>query len=232
MSIFSSILGALGGGGGVLQAGGSILGGLLGSSANKKAAKSLRKSEKKKLKLMKQAYADAKKEYADLKDLAQPAVTRLRQVVAAPNTLTQDQQIELADVRRQAANRIQGSGLRGAGRAVTAAIRDVEGDARRGFLKDNLARADGATSELARPFFNATGQSANLILSQGRDTADSMDRSAEATAGATLANASLRGQTLGDVTSLIASEIKGRDSRYADRLSALEKKLGLAGEGI
>jgi hypothetical protein len=238
MSIFSAISSAFESGSGgsgsawgtLFQAGSSILGGILGSNANKKASKSLSKTEKKKLKLMQRAYSDAKKEYGELKEQAQPAVTRLRQVVAAPNTLSEDQQIELADARRQATNSVNRSGLRGSGRAVTAAIKDVEGDVRRGFMRDNLARADGATSELAQPYFDATGQTANLILNQGQTAANSADAAGQAEAGATLANASLRGQTIGDVSSLIASEVKGRDSRYSDRLSALEKKLGLSEE--
>jgi hypothetical protein len=44
-------------------------------------------------------------------------------------------------------------------------------------------------------------------------------------AGAELANGKLTGQGLGDISSMVATQ--GRESRYGDRLSALEKKLGM-----
>ena len=96
-------------------------------------------------------------------------------------------------------------------------------------LDQNRQRGDQAASELAGPYFNATGQTANLVLKGADAQSGALADAADAKQGKTIANANLAGQTLGDVSSLIASEVKGREGRYSDRLAALEKKLGLAG---
>lgn len=232
MGFFSALTGLLAGSGGggvgtALQVGGDIAGYFLGKSANKKAAKSASKIAKKQLKLEQAAINEATRQYEETKTLAAPGVARLRQTVASPGRLTPVQADELQDTRRRTLNDLSRSGLRGSGRAVTTAFKNVESDFVNKALDANRQRGDQAASELAGPFFNATGQTANLVLKGADAESGALADQGEAQQGKTIANANLAGQTLGDVSSLIASEVKGRESRYGDRLAELEKKLGL-----
>ena len=231
-SLGGLVTGALTGGGGAagvlgtaLEVGGSIVGAKLASDANDKAAEQFAVSQAAAAQAQADANAQAQTRYDALQAQTAGGVSRLQGVVSNPNTLTPEQRAQLDELRRNSANQLATSSLRGSGRAITEAIKRVEADFTTRALGDNARRADTAAGQLANASFNATGRQANLDSSSGFARGNAVQATGLADAGATVANEQLRGAALGDVTSLIATNAKGRESRYSDRMATLEKRL-------
>ena len=222
------VTGAIGGGdllGTALQVGGTVVGAKLASDANDKAAEQARIAAQRQAEAIAAGNAAAQARFDAVQQQTAPGLSRLHHVVSNPNTLTPQQQAQLDELRRRTANQLATSSLRGSGRAITQAIKDVEADYMRRALDENARRAHAAAGHLAGPYFNAAGQSAALDTSTGVAQGKAVQASGLTDAGSTLANEQLRGAAMGDVTSLIATTAKGRESRYADRMAALEKRL-------
>jgi len=180
--------------------------------------------------------------YGEVREQTQPGVNYLRNVVAAPQTLTPAQRMALDDVRRQMVNSSQvgGSGLRGSGRSFTDAFRTVENDFQLRALDQNRQRADQAALEFARPNFTAAGNQASQHASMGRDVGDAIANQGANLAGATTnagyldankttANAGNWVSGLGDITSIIRNETKdeARPPKYPSPSSPDSDPYGL-----
>lgn len=192
MSLWDSLVGAL-------PAIASIGGAIIGSNANTEAAEIAAAANDR-------AIAASNARYEDLKRQTQPAQTYLSTVMGQGDQLTPAQLQEMDDLRRQTTNRLATSGLRGSGRATVSALRAVESDYRNKALDANRRRADAAAGTQAGAYYSTFDDQAALDR-QGVN-------SGLYSAGATTANASLTGSALGDIASLIASDNKGRASRY------------------
>lgn len=147
----------------------------------------------------------------------------LRTVMARnPNELTPQQEIQLADSRRQMVMQTP-SGLRGSGRFLTAAVNDVNNRGRAGMIDANTRRADTAGSELARMGTGATTNMASLSSGQGRDIATINTGAATDQANAVTNTAASNAKTLGDITSYFANATKDadRESRYGRAKASL-----------
>ncbi len=208
----------------LIPAAASLGGAALGFFGNKSASKKQVKALKEANKLQERAIAEATRIYDEQKELAAPGVTYLRQLTSVPvNGLYPDQVAAQEELRRQGLNDISHSGLRGSGRAVTAALKRIDSDFMNEALRQNRGTRQQAASTLAGPFFSAGSSTAGALLGGGNAAAENATNIGNAQAGATLANTELIGKALGDISSLAASEIKGRDSRYADFGDAIAK---------
>jgi hypothetical protein len=212
------------GGAAAIQAGGSIIGGLLGSEANDDAAKDYKQAVNRAIAYQRQADKEAKAQYRRMRLEAQPGMTRMNQNIAYSGRLTPAQEAEMNELRRRSINAVSTSGLKGSGRAVTAAVRDVESDARRNFLDDNARRGDAAAGQLVQPYFAASGDIANINIQGGQNEANAAISQGMNQGQAGVANANVWGETIGQITSAIQSA--GRKSRYTDAMKDLEQRIG------
>lgn len=206
MSLFDAIIPAVA----------SIGGALISSSANKSATATSNKALKQANALRQQAIDKATGIYSDLKTESAPAVRYLQDVVANPvGGLYPDQVEAQQEERRNALNDVSHSGLRGSGRAVTASLKKVDSDFYNNAMAQNRGNRMNAAGQLTGQFFQAGDNTANALLSGGNAAADTEEKTGNNSANLGTTNASLVGNTLGDIGSLIAQETKGRDSRYS-----------------
>lgn len=218
----------------LIPAAASVAGAGLGILGNAKASKASKKAMKEANKIEQAKLAEATRQYEDLKTTAAPAVSYLQNLISVPQGgLYQDQVAAQEDNRRQALNDLSHSGLRGSGRAVTASLKSIDSDFVNNALAQNRGARQAAAGQLTGPYFNAGSNIAQATLNGGRTQADNVAEQGANTGNAMLANTQLIGKAIGDISSLAASEIKGRDSRYSDDdlLRALTQKLGAGGEG-
>lgn len=128
---------------------------------------------------------------------AQPATTYLRSVMGQdPNMLTQQQQQQMEEVRRQTLVGLNNSGLRGSARATTGAIRKIDSTTMGDMVAQNRARADAAAGTLAGRGQQAQVAAAavpmNVAAAEGRGAIDT----ASTGANAMTANANTNASTL------------------------------------
>ena len=145
-----------------------------------------------------------------------PAADYLRTVMAQnPNELTPQQEIQLADTRRQAVTATP-SGLRGSGRYLTASINDVNNRGRAGMVATNTGRADAAANTLASRGAGAATGAANLAANLGTQVANVNTTGADAGANAITATADSNNAALQNIGSFFANAVKDadRESRY------------------
>lgn len=158
-----------------------------------------------------------------------PARSYLRTVMAAPATLTPEQQVQLEDQRRAVNNTMRGNSFAGSGRTGAALLRKVETDFVNEALSRNRQRADNAASTMYGAGNQATNQiagiQANTGAAAGKAEGDAVQRAGIYDAQSTVASGNLMGRALGDIGSQIKNE--QRESRYADKLAGIEKRLGL-----
>jgi len=237
----------------VASAAATIGGTVLSNQANKKAASTAKEGEieaarianegiDKQIGAIKEGIAEGDVLYGGIREQTAPGVSYLRNVIAAPESLTPAQRMALDDVRRQMVNSSQvgGSGLRGSGRSFTDAFRTVENDFQLKALDQNRQRADRAALEFARPNFNAAGEQAAAHATQGRVVGQALANQGANQGGAaqegayidankTTANANNWGSTLGDITSIIRNETKdeARPPKYPSPSSPDSDPYGL-----
>lgn len=211
-----------------LKLGGSAFASYQQSKANDDAAKRYERAQQANSQAILQANEDANARYQDQKERTQDAVSFLRNVVDGdPYKLTPSQQEELARRRETASAQLHSSGLRGAGKAVTAAIKSVENDARGRMIDSNIRRSDSAAGGLASQYFNADTNAATSGLRTAGLVGNNAVNSAVVRSNADIANASAKGQALGDIASIVATQTKDRDgrkSRYERSREELEGK--------
>ena len=199
--------------------GATLYGDYISSAANTEAARIAAEGRLAEARAIEEGNRQAQQRFNTVQEQAAPAQSYLRQqMVSDPSMLTPEQQQSLEDSRRDTGAALSASGLRGAGRAQVAALRQVEADQRAGFFDQNQRRADAAAQQLSGQYTTALTNAANLDASTGRAYGSAVSGAADASAGVRTANAGLRGQAIGDIASLIRSEYKDekRRSRYDD----------------
>ena len=192
---------------------------IFSSRANTEAAEAAAEAERARIEAIREGNRLAQERFERIQEETAPARSFLRRTVAGVHGLTPFQMQQLEDLRRRTQQFLAASGLRGAGRSTVAAMRAVESDFVNRALEANRGRADVAASQLARAGFSAARSGAILESSTGRAAGEGALRSGLFGAQAGIANAALRGEALGDIASLISTEAKGRESRYAQRVS-------------
>lgn len=191
----------------------------LASNANDDAADKIAESNAAQVAAIQAGNAAAQGRYDDLLELSRPGTESLREILGRdPYILTPGQEISLDDVRRDAGAALSATGLRGAGRATTEAIKQTSSGFRAASIDTNLSRQDSAAAKLSGLDASVTGASAGLDTNTGATQAAGIASTTDANVGADLANADLRGQAIGDITSFLsnAAKEKGRESRFAD----------------
>ena len=183
---------------------------------NDKAAKRIVEANERNAAAVEAANLDAQERYERLAADAAPGVTYLKRLAANdPYQLTPGQQQELERQNRETANALSRSGLRGSGRAVTSALREVDSNTRANMIDSNLARSDGAAGQLAGMSMPTNSGAANYGVDAARYGTGAMGTNAEVQGPADLANDQLSSGGLADISGAVSSLIKeGRKSRY------------------
>lgn len=204
---------------------GSAAGAAVGGLFNSKASSKSNKAYKKALEELRRGKAAATAELGGLVAEARPGFQHVKEQIAYDGRLTPAQQMSLDRLRRTTLNQLGKSGLRGSGRTVTAALRDVESDFVGDAIDSNQRRADTAAASLGSVYAQGRSGIANAHLGSASGMAQlQVDKGANA-ANAMTAQGSLAGQALGDIIGYATSSQKDRDSKYSDRLSALDDYL-------
>lgn len=213
---------------GAIVGGASLYSSSQASKANKQAAQIAARGAQAQADAIREGNRMADQRLQQISAETAPGTSYLRTVVSNPMALTPLQQQQLEETRRQSTNALRRSGLSGSGRAVTAAIKNVESDFTNRAMDSNMRRADSAATNLSGANIAAQTGGANLEASTGRAQGQAASTGADAAAGATIANGRLGGQAIGDLAGVIAADVKGRESRYADRMREMERRLGMA----
>lgn len=215
---------------------------------NERARQELERRTQEATEAIRRANAVSQEAYRQIQDANAPGGTYLRGVVADPGKLTPAQAAQLDELRRGVSNQIRGSTFAGSGRTASALFRKAESDFTNEALERNRQRAFDAASvmagrgnaaemaaaglhsnegsQIAGLTANLGTNNANLITSTGKAAGDAEQRAGLYDANADIANAKLYGQALGDISSAIANQ--QRESRYSDRISKIEKALGIS----
>lgn len=190
------------------QVGGAVVGGIFNQQAADKAAKAAGKSTA----AYREDAAKARDIYGNIMGETAAGPSYLRRVITGSTALTPTQQAERDELRRSTLNTLSAGGLRGSGRAVTAAIRDTESDFTNRALDTNQRRADQAANAFASPYFNAAGDAARSHIGEGAFAGQNIYDAGMGQAQAGLATGQLYASTLGG----IAADLRPRESAYSE----------------
>jgi hypothetical protein len=149
----------------------------------------------------------------------------LQRIVAEdPANFTLSQGRPMDDAKRDATARLAASGLRGAGRAVTASLNDVEGGLRAKFLDQNQQRVDSAARALATMGYGATTKTADTSRALGAAAAgaglDTEDAIAKAGLAAGMTGGQAQLQTARDAGAIRRqsyNDVVGQTEKLFDR---------------
>ena len=189
---------------------GTVAGAIIGANANANAADQAVKGAQLGTKAYQKGAEEARGVLEGVRGETAIGPSYLRRVIASPKTLTPEQQLALERMRRSTLNALHAGGLRGSGRATTAAIRDVEGDFTAKALGQNQARADNAASQFAQPYFTAGSRIADTHTAAGRVAGENLYNAGLINAGSTLATGNLIGSSIGDLAGVLAAQSKYR----------------------
>lgn len=139
-------------------------------------------------------------------------------------TLTPEQRIAVDEAGRATADQFAGAGF--SGRTGTAAVRKNVGDLTASYLGANRNRADTAARTLEGERSGAVQAGINLPMSAAGGVAGVQGQVAETQSNAELANASMTGRALADITSLINEDKKDR-RRYGTPVRVSESVVPL-----
>jgi len=197
-----------------------VAGHYISADANERAARTVAEGYQAQAEAMARGNQAANERLDGIVQTSGPAVTYLRNTVAAdPYRLTPQQQTQRGDVVREARSSLSATGMRGSGRAAVDMIQSADQRFQDNAVAQNLSRSDAAASQLASAGNSAQRRAADIDYSTGGAIADVIPRSADATASADVANAALKGTVVGSLSSFIAQDQKakeGRDSRYKE----------------
>lgn len=203
----------------LIGAGATIYGANLQSKANNQAAQIATTANQGSTDAQLKSIDVAEKTMQTQQRAASPGLIAIQNIIGRGSSLTPEQQIALDDARRTTLDSLGGSGVRGSARATVAAVNDVEGRMRGGFLSTNQAKSDQAASNLSGQYFNAGNNIADLNLASGKTVSQGLLNSGDINAANTMGQATLKGTAIGDIGAVIADQIKAsnqekRDSSY------------------
>lgn len=202
----------------LLSAGLQLYGLKINADANKRAAEIATAGQRAQVAAIREGNLVAQERLDAIQEQTAPAAEYLRNVVAVdPNVLTPSQKLALDDVRRESSNRLAVSGLRGAGRATTSALRKVEADFVGNAVDQNRRRADTAAGSLAGQGYSAATRAAAIDADTGRAVGQEFGDSGDTVANMETASGDSQARVLGAIGSIFASDAKEREreSRYA-----------------
>lgn len=202
----------------ILSAGLQLYGMKIQAGANRRAAEIAKQGQMAQVAAIREGNRAAQERLDAVEQRTAPASEYLRNVVAVdPNALTPSQKLALEDVRRESANRLAASGLRGAGRATTSALRKVEADFVGNAIDQNRRRADTAAGVLAGQGYGAATRSAAIDADTGRAVGEGYGDMGSTGAALESSAGDSQARVLGSIASIFASDAKEkeRQSRYA-----------------
>lgn len=153
-------------------------------------------------------------------DASAPATSYMRSVVARnPYELTPEQQAYLATQREQFINTMD-PGIRGSGKAYTAAAKNFTTGVSMPLINQNIGRADQAASTLNSQGVNAANAAdtgmASVATGQGNQLAGITTGGANTAANASTATGAAQADTMGAIGGFFANAANNaaRESRY------------------
>ena len=141
---------------------------------------------------------------------ASPGLVATNRIIARGSKLTPEQEMAVADTRKQALNALKGSSLRGSARATSAVVNDVDTRTRNNFMTQNQNAADNAAKSLAGQYFGAGTNIANNATNQGTTISQGLTNSGIIQASNTLGQDAIKGRAIGDVGALISDALKSQ----------------------
>lgn len=145
-------------------------------------------------------------------DAAAPGLLRTQEVISRGSTLTPEQEQAVEDSRRQSLNALQGSSLRGSGRATSAIVSDVDRRTRNAFMDQNRNAADSAAAGLTNQYFNAGNNIAGTSAQKGTAVSTGLLNTGSVNAANTLGQGASRGQVIGDIGAIISDQAKQKSN--------------------
>lgn len=163
-----------------------------------------------------------------------PGMQFLRQTVANPERLTDEQRYELDQMRDRVDQNIRASGgLAGSGRSATAIMRQVEADATNDFMAQNRAQAMQAAGMMASADNMAAREAAALAERRGNTVAGLQQQRGDARAGLAkwqgenaLSMMDLNAQRQGTLGVQKAESLVSMDQKKNDQLGAAYMNIG------
>lgn len=217
MSWFSGIAQAVGGNStlGSLISGAAIIGGAyLTSTANTNAARAYQSAQTDAANRITSAANTANARNQEILNQSKGGLAALNTLASSnPKQLTSEQAARVNEIREGQNNFIAATGLKGAGRAATDAIRSREDSTVNSYIAANQRSKENAANRLAGI---AAGTTQNMNATDVRAAtagSNAMTSGVAAAAQSDIANAESYGSALGALGSIINQDLK-RDSRY------------------
>lgn len=193
----------------VATVGATVYGAKVASDASDKATQQLDQSNQAATNAQLQGLQTAERNLQINRQAASPGLLAMQEIIARGDRLTPEQEQAVADTRRTTLDSLQGSSLRGSGRATAAVLADAEKRVRNNFMTQNQNRSDTAAGNLSGQYFGAGNNVANINAQQGNTVSQGLINSGNVTAANTLGQSSIQGQAIGDIGAVIADSLKG-----------------------
>lgn len=212
--LFKFVEPVFGGGGGsivepIIRGGAAIIGEKLARDANNRAVTEGNRAAALRAAAIKAGNDEAVARLDEIIRAGEAGTAALQKAVSSdPSILSSTQQRVLDQTRRDTDARLASTGLRGSGRAVTAAIRDVDEGVRGRFIDQNQQRSDFAANQLHQPVAGAITGQANIAAGTGQALGTSAEQQNVNQAFNTQSNAGLRGQAIADIASIAADQLR------------------------
>lgn len=147
---------------------------------------------------------------------ASPGLIQQEQVMNQANSLTPLQKQGIADAQRTTLDALQGGDLRGSARATVAAVNQVNNLGYEQDIQANQQRADAAGAALTGQYFTSGNNLSNLALQGGKVASAGLVATGQNNANSTLNNAATTGQAIGNIGSVISSQMKQNNTNTAN----------------
>lgn len=209
-------------GGMVTRAVPAVVGSLISSNANQRAAETVANATNSYAALQRQAQADAQARLDAVAKQGAPAVSYLQNVVARPpGELTPQQQNYVSDVRRQTGNQLSS---RLGGRSATAIATKSASDIYGNTVAANQARSDNAAGTLAGRNMQASMTSAQVPMTTAQNVGAANVNAANTIGQGQVATGAQQAQTLGDIVTPKSDILNALSSFIAnDRKSSYQR---------
>ncbi len=197
-----------------LEAAATVAGAAITANANSNAADKALQGQQAQVDAITRGQNQAQRRFDVIQEQTAPAVDYLRQIVNNPTSLTPQQKEDFDRVERTTLRNVNASGLRGSARGTVAAIRDTTNNFLNQAEITNRNRSDTAANTLANQNFDTASDAARTDINAGNAIGAAVGSNGTTQAALTAATGASRGAALGDLASIISTDIKGRDSRF------------------
>lgn len=203
----------------VLSVGATLYGANQKSKAADQSSQALIDAQNRATQAQLDAIAQAERIYNSQQQAASPGLLAVQRIISRGDELTPYQQDQINDARLQTLNALQGGSLRGSARATAETVRDVEGRMKNQFMESNRNRADTLAGNLSNQYFSSGNNAANANLKGGDSVSTGLLNTGIVDASNIMGQASTKGDAIGNITAVIADQIKQanqekRDSSY------------------